>query len=200
MADVWYLSFKAVFLPTTTMDSQTTLANPTPLLCLDFTADSMFNTTLCRGSRPLYTLSTEPQGSTTELMSAGAGLLLARIRRREGLPETTSFPNINEGEDLQLSEWLRPCTLADGSEAHLLQTEVGTCLLTRHVNHRLALFTEFDPETPIAHWARRNDTFQLSLIFYAGTQDFYAQVIAAFIIVEQKMRIAEEDDLMVVEP
>ncbi|KAJ7036342.1 hypothetical protein C8F04DRAFT_953916 [Mycena alexandri] len=178
------------------MDSQLTLVNPTPPVCLDFSTDSMINTTLYRDSRPAYTISTELQGSTTELRTAGTLQLLARICRKEVLPDTVSFPNINDGKDLRLSKWLRRCTLPDGIHAHLIETEVGNCLLKKHIDHRLALFAEYDPETPVAHWERRDGTSPLSLILYAGTENFHPQIIAAFIVQELKMRMAEKADLV----
>ncbi|KAJ7724374.1 hypothetical protein B0H16DRAFT_324339 [Mycena metata] len=96
------------------MDSELTLVDPTPPVFLDFSPDSMINTTICRNSRAAYTISTELQGSTTELRRAGASELLARICRKEVLPDTVSFPNINNGKDLRRSKWLRRCTLPDG--------------------------------------------------------------------------------------
>ncbi|KAJ7167073.1 hypothetical protein C8R46DRAFT_1219453 [Mycena filopes] len=178
------------------MDSQLTLVNPTPPVCLDFGTDSMINTILYRDSRPAYTISTELQGSTTEIRVAGTSALLARICRKEVLPDTISFPNIAEGKDLRLSKWLRRSPLPDGIHAHVIETEVGNCFLKKHITYRLALFTEYDLDTPVAHWERRDDASPLSLILYAGTENFHPQIIAAFIVQELKMRMTEKADLV----
>jgi hypothetical protein len=49
-------------------------------------------------------------------------------------------------------------------------------------------------ETPVAHWAKPDDTSPLSLILYAGTENFRPQIIAAFITRELKMRMVEKAD------
>lgn len=56
------------------------------------------------------------------------------------------------------------------------------------------LFTEFDLETPVAHWDRPSDTSPLALVLYPGTENFHPQIIAAFTIQELKMRMAEKAD------
>jgi hypothetical protein len=79
-----------------------------------FSTDSMINATLHRDSQPAYTITTELQGSTTEIRTAGTSQLLARITRREVLPDIIAFPNINGGKDMRLGKWMRRCKLPDG--------------------------------------------------------------------------------------
>ncbi|KAJ7761634.1 hypothetical protein B0H14DRAFT_377847 [Mycena olivaceomarginata] len=178
------------------MDSQLTLVNASPPVCLMFSTDSMINATLHRDSQPAYTITTELQGSTTEIRTAGTSQLLARITRREVLPDIIAFPNINGGKDMRLGKWMRRCKLPDGSHAHFIETEVGTCVLKKHRVNRLALFTEFDAETPVAHWERADQASPLSLMLYSGTENFHPQIIAAFTVQELKMRMAEKADLV----
>lgn len=136
------------------MESQLTLVNPAPPVSFTFATNSMINTTLYRDSRPAYTLSTELQGSTTELRASDTSELLARISRKEILPDTITFPSINDGKEMRLSKWMRRCKLPDGrydgtllgccvpmcfSHAHAIDTEVGVCLLKKHRIHRLAV-------------------------------------------------------------
>ncbi|KAJ7081017.1 hypothetical protein C8R44DRAFT_68756 [Mycena epipterygia] len=178
------------------MDSQLTLVNVAQPVFLTFTSDNMINTTLLLNSRPAYTISTALQGSTTEIRAAGTSELLARISRKEILPDTITFPNLNEGKEMRLSKWLRRVKLEDGLHAHAIETEVGNCLLKKHPVHRLALFTEYDLESPVAHWERPDKTSPLSLVLYSGTENFHAPIIAAFTVQELKMRMAEKANLV----
>ncbi|KAJ6489883.1 hypothetical protein C8R45DRAFT_901493 [Mycena sanguinolenta] len=176
------------------MDSQLTLVNASPPVCLTFSTNSMINATLYRDSRPVYTIATELQGTTTEIRAWGTSQLLVRIARKELLPSTITFPNINGGKDMRLGKWLRRCKVPDGGHAYVIQTEVGNCILKKHQIYRLALFTEYDLETPVAHW--ENATGTPSLILHSGTENFYPQIIAAFTVRELKMRMAEKADIM----
>lgn len=58
------------------------------------------------------------------------------------------------------------------------------------------LFTEFDAETPVAHWERADQASPLSLMLTSGTENFHPQIIAAFTVQELKMRMAEKADLV----
>ncbi|KAF8205176.1 hypothetical protein K438DRAFT_1932098 [Mycena galopus ATCC 62051] len=178
------------------MDSQLTLVNASPPVRLTFSANSMINATLYRDSQATYTIATQLQGSTTEIRTAGTSQVLARISRKELLPNTITFPDINSGKDTRLGKWLRRCKLQDGSHAHVIETEVGNCVLKKHPVYRLALFTEYDLESPVAHWEREDVTSPLSLVLYSGTENFYVQIIAAFTVQELKMRMAEKANLV----
>ncbi|KAF7365733.1 Peptide methionine sulfoxide reductase [Mycena venus] len=178
------------------MDSQLTLVDPSPPVCLTFSANSMINAILYRDGRPVYTISTELLGSTTEIKASATSELLARITRKELLPDIVTFPNVDGGKDMRLSKWMRRCKLPDGSHAHVIETEVGNCLLRKHRTHRLALFTEYDLESPVAHWERPDESSPLSLILYSGTENFHPQIITAFTVQELKMRMAEKADIV----
>ncbi|KAF7341684.1 Peptide methionine sulfoxide reductase [Mycena sanguinolenta] len=181
------------------MDSQLTLVNLPPPLCLTFSTNSMINVILYRDSQPAYIISTDLRigGSTTEIRAADGTEVLARVTRKELLPDTIAFPHINGGEEMRLSKWLRRCKLSDNSDAHVIETEVGNCVLKKwHNAYRLALFAEYDLETPVAHWERANSISPLSLMFYSGTENFHPQIIAAFTIMELKMRREENAQAM----
>lgn len=98
------------------MDSQLTLVDPSPPVYLTFGTNSMINTTLYRDSpsRPAYTLSTQLQGSTTELRASSTSEVLARISRKEVLPSTIAFLNVNDGKEMRLSKWMQRLKLPDG--------------------------------------------------------------------------------------
>ncbi|KAJ7436484.1 hypothetical protein B0H11DRAFT_1754780 [Mycena galericulata] len=176
------------------MDSQITLVNLSPPVCLTFSADSMINATLFLDSRPTYKLSTKLQGTTTKLRAVDTSALLARITRREVLPNTVTFPNVGDGKEMRVSSWLKRCKLEDGIEACIIETGVGKCFLKRDRKYRLALYSEYDPDNPVAHWKRTDPASPLSLILYPGTEDFHPQIIAAFTIEELKMRMLEKMD------
>ncbi|KAJ7840055.1 hypothetical protein B0H14DRAFT_2785855 [Mycena olivaceomarginata] len=156
------------------MDSEL-LVSASPPVHLTFSDNSMINATLYR-------------------VSPHTSELLARITRRSILPDLITFPNHDGGKEMRLSKWMRRCMLPDGSHAHGVETEMGNCLLKIHPVHRLALYTERDPGTPIAHWERATATSPLSLVLYPGTENFYPKIIAAFTVSELKMRNAEQTD------
>ncbi|KAJ7761633.1 hypothetical protein B0H14DRAFT_2973023, partial [Mycena olivaceomarginata] len=173
------------------MDSEL-LVSASPPVHLTFSDNSMINATLYRDSHPVYTIATASQGLNTEIRSSDTSELLARITRRSFLPDLITFPNHDGGKEMRLSKWMRRCMLPDGSHAHGIETEMGNCLLKIHPVHRLALYTERDPGTPIAHWERATATSPLSLVLYPGTENFYPKIIAAFTVSELKMRNAEQ--------
>ncbi|KAF7296266.1 hypothetical protein HMN09_01095900 [Mycena chlorophos] len=184
------------------MDSQLTLVNPAPPLLLTFSANSMSNATLFSDRQAVYTLSTQltRADSVTELRRVGDSAVVARISRKSILPDTVAFPAApDEGSgnvrEVKTSKWMKKCKLADGTQAHAFDTEMGQCLLRRHLQYRLALFTEFDTETPIAHWEKGSSPPSL-LISSSVPEAFHPQVICAFIIEEFKMRMAEKADVI----
>ncbi|KAJ7099136.1 hypothetical protein C8R44DRAFT_859494 [Mycena epipterygia] len=179
-------------------DEALTLVNPTPgPIFLTFGTDSMLSATLFLNGRPAYTISTALAGSPTELRTAGTSSdseesePLARIACNAFLPDTIAFP-ASSASKMRLSKWLRRCTLADGLEVHMIETDAGKCVLKPDLVHRLALFAEHDLQTPVAHWQRRAAGAPLSPVLYAGTESFRAQIIAAFIVLELRMRMAEK--------
>ncbi|KAJ6529657.1 hypothetical protein B0H19DRAFT_1192983 [Mycena capillaripes] len=174
------------------MDSQLTLPAYSSPTCYTFSKDSMINTTLCLNARPVYTISTELQGTTTEIKASDTGELVSRICRREILPETIAFPNLKDGKVMKLKKWLHRRKLDDGSHAYEIETEMGTCLLKKHPIYRLALFKDYDLETPVARWERPNASSPISLLLWPGTEKFHPQIIAAFTIRELKMRLTEK--------
>lgn len=146
------------------MESQLTLVTIAPEVRLLFSADSMKNATLFLDSAPAYMISTDEQNSCTELRTAGTRELLARITRKEVLPDSIMFPNLNGGKEMRLAKWLKKSKLADGSCAIVpitlcsyhcslgadifvspfssifgVETEHGTFVLRAHPAHRLAV-------------------------------------------------------------
>ncbi|KAJ7509452.1 hypothetical protein B0H11DRAFT_1959699 [Mycena galericulata] len=170
--------------------SQVTLAVTTPNTCLNFGRDSMQTTTvLCRG-KPVYAISTDQHGATTEVRVPGTQALVARIARKELLPDTVAFPDVGDGKALRVSKWLRRTKLADGLPAAILETDIGECVLRIHPEYRLALFTP-DLSIIIAHW--ESGVTPPTLVLAPGIERSQAHILAAFLYEEQKMRIAERN-------
>jgi hypothetical protein len=96
------------------MDSQLTLVSLAPAACLIFSSDSMENATLSLDSGPAYTISTDASNARTELRASGTGDLLARIVRKEFLPDTIMFPAFSGGKEMRLKKWLKKSKHSDG--------------------------------------------------------------------------------------
>ncbi|KAJ7488897.1 hypothetical protein FB451DRAFT_1080370 [Mycena latifolia] len=176
------------------MDSQVTLVAPAPV-SLVFDANDVMNATLSLNSTPAYTISTDSRGTTTEIRAAETNEVLARVVRKGLLPDTITFPDVNGGKELRLSKWLKSAKLPDGVPGSVIETEVGKCFLRKYRQYRLALFTEHDPENPVAYLQRPTTAtpVPLALVLQPGTEHFCAQIIAAFIIQEQKTRAEEAE-------
>ncbi|KAJ7488898.1 hypothetical protein FB451DRAFT_1223211 [Mycena latifolia] len=175
------------------MDSQATLIDPSPV-SLIFNCNSMTNATLRLNSTPAYTISTDSRGATTEIRAVGTDEVIARILRRGMRPDTITFPNVNGGKELRLNKWLQSAKAPDGVPVCVVETEEGKCFLRKYQHFRLALFTEYDPENPVAHLQVPTVTrpVPLALVLQPGTEHVRAQIIAAFIVQEQTMRTEEE--------
>jgi hypothetical protein len=78
-----------------------------------FSQDNMKNATLLLDSGPAYTISTDTSNAHTELRAAGTDELLARVARKEFLPDTIRFPALNGGKEMRLTKWLRKFKLSD---------------------------------------------------------------------------------------
>ncbi|KAJ7879375.1 hypothetical protein B0H13DRAFT_2346127 [Mycena leptocephala] len=151
-------------------------------------------------SGPAYTLSIDTSNVHTELRAAGTGELLARIARKEIIPDTIAFPALNGGREMRSTKWLTKSKLSDGCSAHVIKTKHGNFTLKTHPVHRLALFREDDLETPGAHWQRAStgtstSTTTPTLVLRPGTHIWvsaWPEIIMAFVVQESKMRMREQ--------
>ncbi|KAJ6532422.1 hypothetical protein B0H19DRAFT_1383875 [Mycena capillaripes] len=76
--------------------------------------------------------------------------------------------------------------------------DIGRCFLRQHPTYRLALFTERDSETPVAHWetAATSPSASLpTLVFRPEAESAQLRILAAFIVEEQRVREAERGSL-----
>lgn len=64
---------------------------------------------------PLYSVVTDKKSDKrTDIIDVRADRLLARIERRDILPDTITFPDRNDGSTINLSKWLQKSKLDDG--------------------------------------------------------------------------------------
>ncbi|KAJ7111226.1 hypothetical protein C8R44DRAFT_799150 [Mycena epipterygia] len=152
----------------------------------------MLTTTITQNGVPAYKVSTNQHGSTTEIRTTGTDALIARIVRKELLPDTASFPDVSGGKAMRTSRWLKRATLADGLPAGALETEIGTCFLRRHPVQGLSLYRA-DMVTIVTQWQPRTAESPLALIIAAGMERSHTLILAAFLYEEQRLRIMEKN-------
>ncbi|KAJ7930989.1 hypothetical protein B0H13DRAFT_1960077 [Mycena leptocephala] len=134
-----------------------------PRACkLVFGTDSMLNCTITRNGAPEYTVSTKKGGSTTEVHASGTDTLLARIARKDLFPSTVGC---------------------------FAETDVGICYLRLHPTLRLALYSA-DLSTIIVHWALKTESSPRTLIIAPGVERSHAQILAAFLYEDERLRKA----------
>lgn len=66
---------------------------------------------------PIYKVSTNQHGRTTKVRSSDTKAVVVHIARKEILPDTVTFPDVNGGKSLCVSKWLKRTPLADGYES-----------------------------------------------------------------------------------
>ncbi|KAJ6529674.1 hypothetical protein B0H19DRAFT_1193013 [Mycena capillaripes] len=165
------------------------LAQPTSLV---FEKNSMMDTTITRNGSPIYKVSTDKHGSTTEVHAPGTDTVLARIVRRELFPDTVLFPEDDNGKSTRVSKWLKRTTLADNSTAVTLETVWGSSVLGTHPDYGLALYGP-DRSNIIARWRLQTQSSPLALIIASGLERFQAQILTAFLYEEQRLRITDKN-------
>ncbi|KAJ7142007.1 hypothetical protein C8R43DRAFT_1238153 [Mycena crocata] len=176
------------------MDSQLTLVTLPLTVSLAFSRNSMKNATLFLEAVPVYTISTDPQSTVTEISGAESGEVLVRISRKTLLPDTIAFPTSRDNKEVRLTKWIQKQRLPDGSPIHLIETAQGKCLIKTHPVHRLALFRESDLEVPVAHWQSPSANSAPILVIDVRTwrSEACPQVVAAFVVQEFNIRMAEQ--------
>lgn len=97
------------------MESQETLINPTPL-SLKFNKKSCTNCTIYQGTQPVYRISTNKDGTRTDLFDlttpVDEGHLISTIKRREFLPDVVKFRATSQS--LKVNKWLQKEKLSTG--------------------------------------------------------------------------------------
>ncbi|KAJ7050023.1 hypothetical protein C8F01DRAFT_1180566 [Mycena amicta] len=180
--------------------SMDTLVNPRRPTVLSFAPNSMIATTISSStaSGTLYTISTGATDTTT-IKDTKSGRVVAKISKKMLLPDTVSFAD-SDGKlkEVKLSKWMREVTVPGGrGTGHVLETADGIKYsLQRHVEYRLALFpyseTSQPNGDPIAYWRLPDQ----SLVLDGAPEDSHLQILVAFMIAEQKMRMEEKSNFV----
>ncbi|KAJ2912239.1 hypothetical protein MD484_g8180, partial [Candolleomyces efflorescens] len=176
------------------MESQETLINPTPL-SLKFNKKSCTNCTIYQGTQPVYRVSTNKDGTRTDLFdlttSLEEGHLISTIKRREFLPDVVKFRATSQS--LKVNKWLQKEKLPTGLTGMMVDTSCGP-LLWRYGSderYRLALYTDKDAERPVAYLDCSRTRIPMLLVIEPGYQDLVEEILTSALILEYKLKMFE---------
>ncbi|KDR81302.1 hypothetical protein GALMADRAFT_265045 [Galerina marginata CBS 339.88] len=177
-------------------DSENTLLPPEPTISLVFSTPSVTNSTVLVDARPIVKISTtDAAGDHTTVSDAQTKELLVDIQHHTLRSDTVTFTHHFNGKPLKLKEWLKEKTLEDGrSPAWAMETSLGSLVWRPDVSFRLALRPVVGGEMaqPIA-WAHlQTHSTPLTLLISCGTQAIRDEIVASFIVLEQRMRMSEK--------
>lgn len=142
---------------------------------------------------PLYSVVTDIKSDKrTDIFDARGNRLLARVDKRDILPDTITFPNRNNGSSINLSKWLQKSKLEDGHHVHSIETAHGTYVWKSDANYRLALYRKGDMSSPVAHLQQGSRTQNFAVIMQGEAELIRDDVIVSFLILEQRLRISEK--------
>ncbi|CAK5270764.1 unnamed protein product [Mycena citricolor] len=177
------------------MDSQLTLVDRDPPVRLTFGPDSMTNALVSCGGVRRYRIATRLHGFRTEIREVGPGGEDADaaepavvISRREVLKDTIRFRG---GKEVKIAQWMRKTKLA-GRVAYVVENELGSFTLRVDPVYRLALFADFDSETPIAHWSETDAATLVIDLPGPAAPETHLEILAAFTIQELRLRMLEK--------
>lgn len=173
----------------------TTPTNPTLPKSYNFSREDMKNTKIFNNqpASPLYSVVTDIKSDKrTDIFDARGNRLLARVDRRDILPDTITFPNRNNGSSINLSKWLQKSKLEDGHHVHSIETAHGTYVWKSNADYRLALYRKGDMSSPVAHLQRGTRTQNFAVIMQGEAELIRDDVIVSFLILEQRLRISEK--------
>ncbi|KAF8882769.1 hypothetical protein CPB84DRAFT_1686529 [Gymnopilus junonius] len=181
--------------PTDSNASQITLVAPEPTTTLIFSKPSVINTTLFSNGHPLYSIATlDAAAERTTITDAATEEVLVTIQRRAVLADTVTFSRSSEpnSNSVKLKDWLKERTLETGYSTWTVETPIGNFVWRTDKSLRLALCPEGNLDHPIA-WAQlKSETDPFALILTRGTEPFREEIVASFIILEQRMRLKEK--------
>ncbi|KAJ7603595.1 hypothetical protein FB45DRAFT_908550 [Roridomyces roridus] len=169
--------------------SQITLVDPAPRIFLTFSRNSMLSTTIRRQPQGnlVYLVTTNMHATTTEVRDADTERPVARIVRKDFLPDTVSFSG---GKTVRMNKWLKRAELPDEIPSSILEIDMGQCVLRAHPQYRLALYSP-GMDNILAHW--EPNTHPPTLILSPTVESSQSQILTAFLYLEQMMRIKEKN-------
>ncbi|PPQ76434.1 hypothetical protein CVT26_013004 [Gymnopilus dilepis] len=175
--------------------SQITLVAPEATSTLIFSKNSVLNTSLYLNARAVYEIATtDSAAERTVIKDVATGEVVVVIQRRTVLSDIVVFSaRDGRGEvTVKLKEWLKEKTLENGYSTWTIETPIGNFVWRTDKSLRLALCPESNLDHPIA-WAQlKTDTDPFALVLTRGTEPFREEIVASYIVLEQKMRMKEK--------
>ncbi|KAH6907035.1 hypothetical protein BKA70DRAFT_1105039 [Coprinopsis sp. MPI-PUGE-AT-0042] len=174
--------------------SQVTLIDEAPLI-LKFNRRSASNATLYSGSFPIYKVTTNKDGTKTDVYDVvGQEAHIATIKRREFLPDVIKYRNRPAGSDIvKLASWLKYERLEEGMTCVSFDTSCGqfTWRYGHAERYRMALYKSKDFSSPIAYLKNTDRNIPMLLHINAGHQEMIEDILLSVLILEYKLKMYE---------
>ncbi|KAF8871741.1 hypothetical protein CPB84DRAFT_1967667 [Gymnopilus junonius] len=176
--------------------SESTLFNPEPPTILIFSNPSVINNVVFLNGRPLFRISTlDKSVEHTQIMDAQTKEVLVDIRERILQPDTIQFTNKYDGRVFKQRQWLVGGKLENGGLKWTINLAIGKFVWRTDIVHRLALCPEYDLEHPAAYSqipTSQDPSIPFALLLHRGTEPYREEILASFLIIEQRLRIEEK--------
>ncbi|KAJ3513855.1 hypothetical protein NLJ89_g2719 [Agrocybe chaxingu] len=168
--------------------SQVTLVNPEHLTELVLTKNSVLNTRMLYKGKARYQVATVDANAARSIITdVQSGEQLAKIKRRTLHSDTVKFSHFFDGKAVKIKEWLREEKMANGHKRWNIETPAGSFSWRKDVTR------SYDMERPIAWLQLPTNEKPYALVLKSGTESFIAQILAAFVILEQEIRLEEKE-------
>ncbi|KAH6899162.1 hypothetical protein BKA70DRAFT_1437649 [Coprinopsis sp. MPI-PUGE-AT-0042] len=176
--------------------SQVTLIDEAPLI-LKFNRRSASNATLYSGSFPIYKVTTNKDGTKTDVydvVGAGGAHCYYQTKR---IPSRRSvkYRNRPAGSDIvKLASWLKYERLEEGCKTCVsFDTSCGqfTWRYGHAERYRMALYKSKDFSSPIAYLKNTDRNIPMLLHINAGHQEMIEDILLSVLILEYKLKMYE---------
>ncbi|TFK34889.1 hypothetical protein BDQ12DRAFT_689008 [Crucibulum laeve] len=179
------------------MDSQITLVNSASEsvdLVFEKPSISSLHNTVYLNSRPLYTITTRARdGAQTKVFDVSTTHLAITIDRSVFFSDKITFADRNDGKAIKVNDWMKETKIPKQHPIHVMETPYGKFTWKVDVVHRHALYSEADPENPIAYMKPATSSSPMALHLESGTESFREEILGSFLLVEQRMRMKEKE-------
>jgi len=176
--------------------SEVTLINVDPITELVLAKESVTNTTLLRHNKPCLKVSTNGKdGAITTITDVQTNQLLVTIKRRDFRSDIISFTNLYGGKPVKVKDWIQEKKPTNQRSQWKINTTAGSFTWRTDVVLRLTLCSENDLDHPIAWVQPKTETKRYALVMKGGTENFRDEIVASYIILEQRMRMKEKQNI-----
>ncbi|KAF8870111.1 hypothetical protein CPB84DRAFT_1968279 [Gymnopilus junonius] len=175
--------------------SEVTFVDPDALTLLKFSNPSVLNNVVSLDGRPIFAVSTlDPAGAHTKIIDAQTKELLVNIKKKTFQPDIVQFTHKYSGKSIKQREWLVAGKLENGGPKWVGETPIGRFVWKTDSTYRLALCPENDLDHPVAYCqfpTLEDRSIPFALALERGTEPFRDEILTAFLILEQHLRIVE---------